>query len=84
MRRDGKPSMLPKPLGQAIKGIVGKGRLQTYAIQISQQGTVIVYCMYGWTNGNTHKEAAQRTDGLIKAILEDMAHQPCCPFMVVT
>ena len=52
-QRTGKPPMLPKALSPNFKAINGAGRAQLYAIQINTQVTILVYNLYGWTNGNT-------------------------------
>ena len=83
LQKTGRPPILPKPLGQMLKAINGAGRVQLYAIQVNKQVTLLVYNLYGWTNGNTCREAAARTNSLIQAILEDMALQPPGPMLVL-
>ena len=83
LQRNGKPPTTPKPIGPNLRTINGAGRVQLYAIQVSRQATVLVYNLYGWTNGNTCKEASDRTNSLFQAILEDIALQPPGPVLVM-
>ena len=61
----------------------GVGRLQLYAVQLSQDITMSVYNLYGWTNANLNREASHRTDSLIQAILGDVSLQPQGPVRIV-
>ena len=44
---------------------------------------VLIYDVYGWTNGAHNKSAAERTDDHLSAIIEDIRLQPPGPVMVL-
>ena len=83
LRKDNRPYILPKPKAKNFNAINGKGRVQLYALDITDKLYILIYNIYGWTNAAKDKAAAARTNAMIEYILEDMAHRPQGPMMIV-
>ena len=44
---------------------------------------ILVFNIYGWTGGDTHNEAAQKTNQLCEAIFKELEETPRMPYLIV-
>ena len=63
--------------------IVGEGRADICCFEVSKNNFVVVYIIYGATNGDKSDEAAALTDALISCAISDAKLQPAGPKMIV-
>ena len=75
-------NIVPNARTKASKEINGNERVQLYGFVLCGRTTCLVY-IYGFTGGETNKEAANRTNDIIKLILEDAKQQPRGPMLIV-
>ena len=74
---------IPNARTKGFIEINGKGRVQLYGFVLCDETTCLVYNIYGYTGSENSKEAASRTNDIIKLILEDAKHQPKDPMLIV-
>ncbi len=72
MDQMGKEIICPSPKARALKDLNGKGRVRFYAIELDRSVYVLVYNVHGWTSAARNKTAAERTDDILVAVLEDV------------
>ena len=63
------------PLTQEFRRALQLGRALRAIVPVGHKHAVTVYSIYGWVNGHTSFEAANRTSALIDAILLEAAAQ---------
>lgn len=73
---------IPNANTQIFKEINGKARVQLYGFVLCDKHTCLVYNIYGYTGGETNKEAANRTNDIIKVIPEDAKQQLRGPVLI--
>ena len=73
----------PKPLNKVLQHLNGESRFGLYGIRTSSKSVLMVYVVYGVTNGDTCPKAKQTTNAIIDAILDDIKLQPKGPKVVV-
>ena len=83
LRLDRRQNLTPQPRSKTFELINGKGRVQLYALDLSADTYVLVYNLYGWTNAAKDKNAANRTNDMLEAIIDDMEKQPPGPTLVL-
>ena len=76
MTPKGKQVIKSEPRSQDFKNINGHGRAILYGIEIDLNVFVTFYVIFGWTHAAHNLVAAERTDDVIKIILEDASLQP--------
>jgi hypothetical protein len=59
--------------------LIGAGRVDMFIIESNQNIFVLVYLLYGYTNGDGCIANAARTDEIIGLICNDMGLQPKGP-----
>ena len=76
LRRDRREHLRPQAGGHRLKELNGAGRAHLYAMDLAKDIVVLVYNLYGWTNGATDPHAAARTDDMLSAIVDDAQAHP--------
>ncbi len=75
--------MQPHAKHPDLQRAINQGRVGMYAHEVCKDTHVIIYTVYGWTNGLGDAEAAARTDDLLSLICADMDLQEEGPKLVV-
>jgi hypothetical protein len=71
-----------QPKTKRLKALLSSGRVGMHTIAISNNCFVLVYEVYGITNGDNDDEAANRTSFLLDAILDDAAERDKIPILI--
>ena len=80
--RNARPIM-PEIKLPALKEIAEQGRFSLCTLRLGPCCFLMVYIIYGWTNGNVDDQAANCTDALWSLILQDSGLQPPGPKLYV-
>ena len=73
----------PKPINKVLQSIVGGYCIGMYGIRVSPTSIVLVYNIYGVTNGDHCPKAREATNSILAAVLDDMTLQPKGPKLIV-
>ena len=64
------------PISPKLQSLIHNGRIGLYGCDIGGCQHAIVFVVYGWTGGHQDDWAANRTDGLIECILDEVQFRP--------
>ena len=72
-----------QPFSPSCRSLMDSGRLGLFLIDIGRHLPLLIYIVYGWTGARTNARAAQRTNDIFKAILDEIQFQSNFLFAVV-
>ena len=72
------------PISSKLQSLIHNGRLGLYGCDIGGSQHAVVFVCYGWTGGHQDDWAANRTDGLMEVILDEVQlRSPSQPILLV-
>ena len=80
---DDKHNNKPNAKHPELQEVCGNGRVDIYCIEPIKNQFILIYSLYGWTNGDCCTANASRTDDLVALCLADCALRPKGPKMIV-
>ena len=72
MVRDPSRIFTMPPISSKLQSLIHNGRLGLYGCDIGGSQHAVVFVCYGWTGGHQDDWAANRTDGLMEVILDEV------------
>ena len=71
-----------KPNTKAAQRLLASGRFGMYGGELGTNAHVLCFNLYGWTNGRGNQHARERTNDMIKIVMEEAATHPNMPMII--